>query len=137
MKSKLSLAILFVTILLATICYGQQFSSMQPRVVSAKSSKVNYTVKPFIPLFVQNKGQFDQYEKNITNTDFESPSFGGQMGNTIVLFNKNSIRFVENICKKKEDENEGEKRGKLPEHEIETYRQALTFVGANANAEFV
>src|SRR5258708_7716243 len=98
----LVLLVLFATILLSENGYCQTNS---PSKVSHKSfvkpNKTNFSVVPFTPYFVENKGQFDQYNVNKGNKGFNSPLYGSQMGNAVVLFNRNSIQFVENIAKRK------------------------------------
>jgi len=49
--------------------------------------------EPFTPFFVENKGQFNQYDANNSAVDFVSPSYGSQMGNAIVLFNGSSFNL--------------------------------------------
>ena len=122
--------------LLSNISFGQQNSiTKTPQKISNKSTKTNFTVKPFTPFFVNNKGQFDKYDGNLNSANFISPAFGSQMGNTITLFNTNSIQFIQNRMKKEEEENES--KDKSPEQkEVEALRQTMTFLNSNPDAEF-
>src|ERR1044072_7548380 len=86
--------VFFISFLSSGIIFGQQASPVKP---TAASGKTNFTVKPFTPFFVENKGQFDSYDANHSAGDFKSPSYGSQMGNGIVLFNGSAVQFVENV----------------------------------------
>ena len=97
----------FISLLLSGTVFGQQISSSNDSKPVASTGQVNFSVKPFTPYFVENKGQFDQYDVNSKAADFKAPLYGSQMGNAIVLFNGNSIQFVENIIRNKEKENGG------------------------------
>jgi hypothetical protein len=133
---KLIIVFTLATFFLSEFSNGQQnHSSKNSQHIAVNSDKTNFSLKPFTPSFVQNKGQFDKYDININQADLTRPAYGSQMGNAIVLFNKNSIQFVENVNKKKvEDIDEKEQ---FPEHEFETFRQTMTFVNANPSAEFI
>jgi gliding motility-associated-like protein len=125
-------------ILISGTIFGQQITSTNAtKPVSSTTAKVNFSVKPFTPYFVENKGQFDQYGNDKGNADYKIASYGSQMGNAIVLFNGKSIEFVENIIKNKERDKEEKEKNLLAEREFETWRQTMTFVDANPNAEFV
>src|SRR4051812_48445361 len=125
----------FISLLFSGIVSGQQ-TSLSKAVVSQRLATTNFTVKPFTPYFVENKGQFDQYDANKSAGDFKSPSYGSQMGNAIVLFNGSSVQFVETIVVNKEKERRGKPENLLEEREIETHRQTMTFVNANPSATF-
>ena len=134
----LFVSLMFATFLLSEISYGQQKVSIKNfHPGSGNTNMTNFAVKPFTPSFVQNKGQFDKYDIDGGKIDFISPSYAGQMGNTIVLFNGNSIQFVENVPKKRTEDIEGKEKNELNEREFETYRQTLYFVNSNTNAEFI
>src|ERR1039458_5298395 len=123
-KNHLFVPLLFITCLLSAMTYGQRISSStKNHHSSSKSTANNFIVKPFAPSFVENKGQFNQYDANKQTADFISPSYGAQMGNTMILFNRNSIQFVENKINKNEKELEGKDKINPGEHEFETLRQ--------------
>ena len=105
--------------------YGQQANQSANNYSASVSGKVNFIKKPFTPFFIENKGQFNQYDANEPVTDLKIPVYGSQMGNAIVLFTKNSIQFVENVAKHAKEDKEEKKPHK--EHEFFTHRQALTF----------
>ncbi len=131
MKSlkRIALALLVVYFLSSESSIGQQqnLASLTTHPVAANATKTNFVVKPFQPTFIENKGQYDRYEKGSSN----HPAYGGQMGKTIVLFSKNSVQFVENINKKEAEGKEEE------EHKFEQHRQTMTFVDANKDASFI
>jgi gliding motility-associated-like protein len=127
----------FISLIFSGTISGQPTTSTHNSKPVSTTAKVNFSVKPFTPYFVENKGQFDQYDANNKAADFKSPSYGSQLGNAIVLFNGTSIQFVEPIIKNKEKEEKGKGEKISEERETEIQRQTLTFVGANANAEFV
>src|SRR5205823_1121553 len=102
-------SLLLLSFLITESSFGQQNNyTKRAHTNAAANCKTNFTVKPFAPSFVLNKGQFDQYDENKERTGFVSPAYGGQMGNTIVLFNKNSIQFVQHEMKKEDEEMEKE-----------------------------
>ena len=131
-------SLLFIICLLSEITYGQLVSSSTKiHHPSSKSTATNFSIKPFTPSFVENKGQFNQYDAKMHTPDFVSPSFGAQMGNTILLFNRNSIQFVENKINRNEKEREGNNKTNPADHEFETLRQTLSFLNSNPDAEFI
>jgi gliding motility-associated-like protein len=127
----------FISLFFAGKISAQQLSLGNNSASSASSTGVNFTADPFTPYFVENKGQFDQYDADRTKSDFKSPSYGSQMGNAILLFNGSSVQFVENIIKNKENDNDGGKDKDLSaERVFETWRQTMNFVGADPAATF-
>ena len=103
-----------------------------------KESKINFLVKPFTPAFIENKGQYDTYDVNFEKQDFKSPSYGSQFGNCIMLFNGNAIQFVQHKNTKSEEEREKyEREREKNEPMFETYRQVLSFIGANPAPEII
>jgi hypothetical protein len=136
-RQHLFVGLFSISLFLSGNIFGQQIFSDNPSSLSsAAASKVNFSVDPFTPYFVENKGQFDQYDANNSDKDFKSPSYGSQMGNAIVLFNGNSVQFVENTIRNKENEREEKEKKLAEERGIETWRQTLNFVNANPNATF-
>ena len=134
----LFVTLMFAAFLLSEMSYGQQKESIKNFHQSfGTHNKANFSVKPFTPSFVQNKGQFDKYDIDGGKIDFTRPSYGGQMGNTIVLFSGNTIQFVENMPKKSTEDIEGKDKNELKEHEFVNYRQTMTFINSNPNAEFI
>src|ERR1700741_2820416 len=74
----------FISLFVPGIISAQQIS---PSKAVASTARTNFSVVPFSPSFVANKGQFDQYDVDDKSSDFVPPSFGCQMGNAIILFN--------------------------------------------------
>jgi PKD repeat protein len=99
----------------------------------AGESKVNFMVRPFTPAFIENKGQYDAYDVNFEQPNFKRAYYGSQLGNSIILFTGNAIQFVQNIQMKGEKEMEE----KNQEPGFETFRQILSFPGANADPEII
>src|SRR5690349_12493348 len=90
----------------------------------------HFVVKPFTPTFIENKGQYDQF-----NTDKSKVLFGAQLGNTIVLFKSTSVSFIVNVAINKEAYEDGGEQ----EHEREfvSHRQTIRFLNASKNPEAV
>jgi hypothetical protein len=105
--------------------------------VYAGGGETNFSVKPFAPTFVRNKGQFDKYDISFRTGNFQRPVAGCQSGNTIILIKKNSIEFVENIGRKNKDNQDEKEKMKYPESEFEMQHHVLTFLGANPLAEYI
>ena len=103
---------------------------------SPSDEKINFITKPFSPAFIENKGQYDSYDVNFQKNNFKRPSYGSQLGNSILVFSGNSIQFIQNIkieSEGEEEQNEIEKE----EPRFETIRQRLTFIGAALNPEYI
>jgi len=98
--------------------------------------KNNFITKPFAPAFIENKGQYVSYDGKVGKKNIKRSPFGSQLGNSVILFNGNSIRFIQYLKAGDAFASE-EKEIEKEEPRFETVYQTLSFIGANANPEFI